>query len=66
MVEVNAYYANRIDFAGWRERIAVLSAAGQVSFFDSLQLVAQPLGDLDHQHSRRFSVVEWQQVNTAF
>jgi carboxyl-terminal processing protease len=66
VVEANAYYASRVDFPAWRKRIAAVAATGPVTFFDSLQLVGQLLGDLNDRHSHRLGVGELQRLDSDF
>jgi carboxyl-terminal processing protease len=63
VVNANAYFANRLDFAAWRQRIAQLADRSPVSFYDMLQLEGQILADLGDHHSIRLSPGEYSQLN---
>lgn len=63
VVNANAYFANRVDFAAWRERIAQRASGPSVSYYDMLQLTSQILVDLGDHHSSRLSPGKHAQLN---
>lgn len=64
VVEANAYFANRVDFTVWHQRIADSASGPPISYYDMLQLVGQILGDLGDGHSRRLSPGEYAKLLT--
>ena len=63
VVEADAYFANRVDFNAWHQRIDERSAASSISYFEMLQLSGEILVDLGDHHSGRLSAGEYAQLN---
>lgn len=64
VVKANAYFADRVDFVAWHERIAErASGTPPMSFYAVLQLTGQILVDLGDRHSLRLSPGEYAQLN---
>ena len=65
VVDANAYFANKVDFTAWHQRIAERASGPPISYYDMLQLAGQILVDLGDGHSTRLSPGEYAQLNTT-
>ena len=65
-VQSHAYYANRINFPAWRDKLAKRAATGPITPYDDLQLVGQLFVELGDRHSFRLSAGEWARLNDTF
>ena len=65
VVTAKAYFANRLDFTAWHQRIAQRASGPPISYYDMLQLTGQILVDLGDGHSTRLSPGEYARLNTT-
>ncbi len=64
VVKAKAYFANRVDFTAWHDRIAESASGTPLSYYDMLRLVGQILVDLGDGHSSRLSPGEFSRLQT--
>jgi C-terminal processing protease CtpA/Prc len=62
VVEAHGYYAARVDFPAWRQRIAAQDATHPITDDEMQQIVSQILNDLGDHHSSWFNIDD---ANTA-